>query len=109
MPFQIDSSDAAVEGGEGLHGVVVGSPKALPQEVQAALPTDHAAPVPPPPQYLFRAQKLEILRSVPPEFCPRTLPPCITILEPYQLRNTEAVGAHRALLVKVGGGTVFLT
>ena len=82
----------------------MGLPKALPQEVQATLPADQMPPPQqprlPPPQ-LTRAQKLEILQSTPPEFRPRTLPPAITILEPHQLRNMEAVVAHRPLLVRV--------
>ena len=48
--------------------MVMGLPKALPQEVQAALPAHgHTTPQPaPPPPQLTRAQKLEILQLMPP-------------------------------------------
>ena len=103
MYLQIAQSTglAAGVGGEGLVGVVLGSPSALPPQAHAdPLAVEQSTPTP----HQLRIQQWW---WAPPQQQPRALPTMVTTLTPDLLTGLEVVEGHCQLLVEVGVGLYF--
>ena len=92
---------AAGVGGEGLAGMVLGSPRALSLQAHADLPADGQGPSTP------HQWQVTEWQQAPPWQQPHALPAVITTLTLDLLTGPEVVEGHCHLLIEVGVGFYF--